>query len=181
MKYIFKKILYFKWIYKVFSKKTCKIHVVAAEINELTKSSVDIADKARKQLESIVPDIQKTAKLVQEITAASIEQNSGANQINNAINQLNKVTQQNAASAEEMATSSEELSSQADNLRDLIGFFKVKDSGINHRIRSIESKPSVLPTKTVNKKQNLKSKSLQSKGTIIDMHSDTNDSDYERF
>jgi len=156
-------------------------HVAAGEINELTKSSVDVADKAGKQLEAIVPDIQKTAKLVQEITAASIEQNSGANQINNAINQLNKVTQQNAASAEEMATSSEELSSQADNLRDLIGFFKVKDSGMSHRIKSIAAKPSVLPTKTITKKQNAKSSSLQSKGTIIDMHSDFGDSDYERF
>jgi methyl-accepting chemotaxis protein len=156
-------------------------HVAAGEINELTKSSVDVADKAGKQLEAIVPDIQKTAKLVQEITAASIEQNSGANQINNAINQLNKVTQQNAASAEEMATSSEELSSQADNLRDLIGFFKVKDSGMSHRTKSIAPKPSALPTKTTTKKQNAKSSSLQSKGTIIDMHTDIGDSDYERF
>jgi methyl-accepting chemotaxis protein len=102
-------------------------HTAANEINELTKSSVEVADRAGKQLEAIVPYIQKTAKLVQEISAASIEQNSGANQINTAINQLNKVTQHNAASAEEMATSSEELSDQADNLKDLISFFNVDE------------------------------------------------------
>jgi len=108
-------------------------HVAASEINELTRSSVEVADKAGQLLNAIVPDVQKTAKLVQEITAASLEQNSGANQINNAINQLNRVTQQNAASAEEMATSSEELSDQADYLKDLIGFFKVKDDNNNHK------------------------------------------------
>lgn len=103
-------------------------HIAAGEINVLTKSSVDISIKASKMLEQIVPDIQRTANLVQEITAASMEQNIGANQINNALNQLNKVTQSNAASAEEMATSSEELSDQADNLKDLIGFFHVNET-----------------------------------------------------
>jgi len=156
-------------------------HIAAGEINELTKSSVEVADKSGKLLESIVPDIQKTAKLVQEITAASIEQNSGANQINNAINQLNKVTQQNAASAEEMATSSEELSSQADSLRDLIGFFKVKEAGVSHRPKPVTQASSKSP-KIISKKQNTKSPSLHSKGgTIIDLDSDLSDNDYERF
>jgi len=156
-------------------------HIAAGEINELTKSSVDVADKAGKQLEAIVPNIQKTAKLVQEITAASIEQNSGANQINNAINQLNKVTQQNAASAEEMATSSEELSSQADSLKELIGFFKVNNSGVGRGMKSIAAPKAKAATKVLSSKQNLKSKSLESKGTFIDMHSDFTDNDFERF
>jgi methyl-accepting chemotaxis protein len=156
-------------------------HIAAGEINELTKSSVDVADKSGKLLESIVPDIQKTAKLVQEITAASIEQNSGANQINNAINQLNKVTQQNAASAEEMATSSEELSSQADSLRELIGFFKVKNSGVSSQTRPVVSRAPSIVQKSLPKKLNTKSTASHSKGTIIDMGSDFNDGDYERF
>lgn len=99
--------------------------VAASEIDEVSKSSVDVAEKSGKLLESIVPDIEKTAKLVQEISAASVEQSSGAEQVNNAIQQLNQVTQQNAASSEEMATSSEELSSQAEQLRDIISFFVV--------------------------------------------------------
>ena len=157
-------------------------HIAAGEINELTKSSVEIADKSGKLLESIVPDIQRTAKLVQEITAASIEQNSGANQINNAVSQLNKVTQQNAASAEEMATSSEELSGQADTLKDLIGFFKVKNSEIRNIPKSIVALSPTKKSKVFTKKENNKSPSLQSKGTIIDMDMDNgNENDFERF
>jgi len=153
-------------------------HIAAGEINELTKSSVEVADKAGSLLESIVPDIQKTAKLVQEITAASIEQNSGANQINNAINQLNKVTQQNAASAEEMATSSEELSSQADSLKDLIGFFKVHDNGVSKQ-KSVVTKHAVV-TKSNKKHVSLSSKSKNVSGGV-NLMMDDHDGEYERF
>ena len=74
-------------------------------------------------LDAIVPDIEKTARLVQEITAANNEMNSGANQVNSALQQLNQVTQQNAAASEELATSSEELSSQAEELKNIVSFF----------------------------------------------------------
>ena len=97
----------------------------ANEIDEKSKSGVEISEKAGQQLEEIVPEIEKTSRLVQEITAASNEMNSGAEQVNNAIQQLNQVTQQNAASSEELATSAEELSSQADQLKQLISFFDV--------------------------------------------------------
>ena len=150
-------------------------HIAAGEINELTKSSVEVADKAGKQLEAIVPDIQRTAKLVQEITAASIEQNSGANQINNAINQLNKVTQQNAAAAEEMATSSEELSGQADSLKDLIGFFKVNDNGVS------KHKPTIAAKRPVMTKSTKQNRSLPTKSGGVSFNMDQSDSDYERF
>jgi methyl-accepting chemotaxis protein len=53
-------------------------------------------------LKNVVPNIQRTVDLVQEITASSIEQNSGADQINNAVQQLNHVVQENAATAEEI-------------------------------------------------------------------------------
>ena len=103
----------------------------ASEIDEKSKSGVDISEKAGKQLEEIVPEIEKTSKLVQEITAASNEMNSGSEQVNSAIQQLNQVTQQNAASSEELATSAEELSSQADQLKQLISFFNVDDEDMN--------------------------------------------------
>ena len=99
--------------------------IAANEINTLSKTSVEIAVKSGEMLNAIVPDIQKTSKLVQEISAASSEQSTGTEQINKAINQLNHVTQQNASSSEEMATSSEELSSQAEQLKDVITFFKI--------------------------------------------------------
>ncbi len=100
--------------------------IAAAEINELSKSGVELAENTGKELEAVVPEIEKTAQLVQEIAMASIEQAAGANQVNNAIQQLNDITQQNAASSEEMATSAEEFASQAEQLKDLISYFKIK-------------------------------------------------------
>jgi methyl-accepting chemotaxis protein len=97
----------------------------AGEISELSKSSVDVAEKAGKMLESIVPNIQKTAELVQEISAASNEQNSGAEQINKAITQLDQIIQQNASASEEMASMAEELSAQAESMNSAIQFFKL--------------------------------------------------------
>ena len=97
----------------------------AAEIIQLSTSSTEVAQKAGQMLEHMVPDIRKTAELVQEIAAASSEQNAGAAQINKAIQQLDHVTQQNASAAEEMSSTAEELASQAVHLGDTISFFKV--------------------------------------------------------
>ncbi|MBI4978488.1 MAG: HAMP domain-containing protein [Spirochaetes bacterium] len=101
--------------------------LAAGEISDLSKSSVEVAEKAGTLLEKLVPDIQKTAELVAEINAASNEQNNGAQQINNAVQQLNGVVQQNASGAEEVASTAEELSSQAIQLQDTISFFKIGD------------------------------------------------------
>ena len=98
----------------------------AGEINNLSVSSVEVAELAGKMLDSIVPSIQKTSELVQEIAAASREQDAGADQINNSIQQLDKVIQQNAAATEEMASTSEELTSQSEQLREMMGFFKIR-------------------------------------------------------
>jgi len=108
----------------------------AAEISKLSKSSVEVAEQAGQMLAKLVPDIQKTADLVQEISAASKEQTSGADQISVAIQQLNQVIQQNAGAAEEMASTAEELSSQADQLQSTISFFKVEESG-NQTMRRV--------------------------------------------
>jgi methyl-accepting chemotaxis protein len=104
----------------------------AGEINKLSASSVEVAEKAGEMLNRIVPDIQRTAELVSEINGASNEQNSGSEQINKAIQQLDKVIQQNASATEEMASTSEELSSQAEQLQDTISFFR---TGSNDRGR----------------------------------------------
>jgi methyl-accepting chemotaxis protein len=100
----------------------------AAEISQLSKSGVSTAEGAGQMLIKLVPDIRKTAELVQEINAASGEQSSGVSQINKALQELDQVIQQNASAAEEMASTSEELSSQAQQLQQIIGFFKVSNS-----------------------------------------------------
>ncbi len=105
----------------------------AAEINNLSATSVEVAEKAGAMLSKIVPDIQKTAELVQEISAASVEQNAGADQISKAIQQLDSVTQQNASGTEEMSSMAEELSGQAEQLMSSMEFFKVDDAGKGRR------------------------------------------------
>ena len=101
----------------------------AGEINTLSGTTVKVSEKAGEMLDKLVPDIQKTAELVQEITAASKEQDTGAEQINKALQQLEKVIQQNASAAEEMASTTEELTGQSDQLVGALGFFRTGDSG----------------------------------------------------
>ncbi|MGD0229116.1 MAG: methyl-accepting chemotaxis protein [Syntrophorhabdales bacterium] len=98
----------------------------AGEISNLSSSSVQVAEKAGELLSRLVPDIRKTAELVQEISAASAEQNTGADQVNKAIQQLDQVIQQNAGAAEEMSSMAEELSSQAEQVSSSISFFTLR-------------------------------------------------------
>ncbi|MBF0477095.1 MAG: MCP four helix bundle domain-containing protein [Deltaproteobacteria bacterium] len=97
----------------------------AKEISTLSNSSLEVADQAGRLIENIVPSIQKTADLVQEINASSNEQAGGIQQVTKAVQQLDQVIQQNAGATEEMASASEELSSQAEQLRDVVSFFKL--------------------------------------------------------
>ncbi|MBF0180038.1 MAG: chemotaxis protein [Magnetococcales bacterium] len=95
----------------------------AGEITHLASSSVDIAERAGSLLSQLVPDIRKTAELVQGISVSSREQTQGAGQINSAIQQLDSVIQQNASASEKMAGTAEQLSEQAMELQKAIGFF----------------------------------------------------------
>jgi methyl-accepting chemotaxis protein len=101
----------------------------AGEINQLSETTVKASEQAGEMLGKLVPDIQKTAELVQEITAASKEQDAGAEQINKALQQLEKVIQANASAAEEMASTTEELTGQSDQLVSALGFFRTGDGG----------------------------------------------------
>jgi len=102
----------------------------AGEISTLSGTTVKAAQSAGEMLSKLVPDIQRTAELVEEISAGSREQNAGAAQINTAIQQLDKVTQQNTSAAEEMSATSEELASQAEQLQSAISYFRIDASAI---------------------------------------------------
>lgn len=97
----------------------------AGEITEVSKSSVSKAEQAGELLSRILPDVQRTASLVQEITGASREQDAGASQITQALQQLDSVIQQNASAAEEMASTAQELSGQGVALQETISFFQI--------------------------------------------------------
>jgi methyl-accepting chemotaxis protein len=100
----------------------------AADIGTLSTETVKVAQEAGDMLSKLVPDIKKTAELVQEITAACREQDVGSAQINQAIQQLDKVGQQNASASEQVSSTSEELASQAEQLQSTISFFRIDDA-----------------------------------------------------
>jgi len=101
----------------------------AAEIGDLSSTTLVKADQARAMLEKMIPDIRNTAELVQKIATASVEQDTGAKVINKAIQELDIVIQRNAASSEELASTAREFTSQASELSRNMMFFKLGDEG----------------------------------------------------
>jgi len=166
--------------------------LAAGEIRNLSASSVQIAGKAGEMLAQIVPDIQKTAELIQEISIACREQNTGADQINKAIQQLDSIIQQNAGASEELASTAEEMSSQSEQMRSVIAFFKIQGAANLHGVKA-DRKPAHRPApvehskprpENISKQQLAKGVSSASKkgvnlnlGDDIDKH----DSDFEKY
>ena len=107
--------------------------VAAQEIEQVATSSVELAEKAGRLLDQMVPNIRKTSDLVQEITAASEEQSAGVGQINAAVGQLSQTTQQNASSSEQLAATAEEMSGQAEQLQNSMSFFKLAGISQGHQ------------------------------------------------
>jgi methyl-accepting chemotaxis protein len=108
----------------------------AGEISVMSSESMAVAEKAGGLLGRIVPDIQKMADLMLEISSASREQNQGVDQVTSAIGQLDRVIQQNASTSETLATSSEELLSQAQSLAGALAFFRI-EAGMEGEQRSL--------------------------------------------
>ncbi len=150
----------------------------ATEIDEVSAMSVDVALKSGEMLTDVVPNIQKTSDLVQEITASSSEQGVGAEQINSAIQNLNVVVQDNATTAEEMAASAEELNNQAEVLKEAVSFFKI--DGYTHRT-DLGYKKNVEKTSSTHKTASFL-KSTSNKGVTIKLDkNDALDNDFIGF
>ncbi|MGN7610841.1 methyl-accepting chemotaxis protein [Magnetococcales bacterium HHB-1] len=174
----------------------------AGEIGQLSSSSVEVAERAGNMLTTLVPDIEKTANLIQEISASSREQNQGAEQINSAIQQLDQVIQQNAGASEEMAATAEELSAQSHILTEAIAFFKTDTSQSQTTSTAVRSAPPrrkapqravpqrAVPQATVAPKRSqppprtkaaLPAPQKQESGINLDMGSNFSDDEFERF
>ncbi len=152
----------------------------ASEIDELSKSSVEVIEDAGVLMQKIAPEINTTTSLIREITIASEEQELGAEQINKAIQQLNEITQQNAAASEEIATSAEELSSQAEQLLETMSFFKV-DVNENKSKTRFATKSNVT-NKKLPQPEKPKLNHPQSKGVNINLDDGyESDDEFERF
>jgi methyl-accepting chemotaxis protein len=148
----------------------------AAEIGELSASSVEVATRAGKMLDSIVPSIEETAELIQEISAASNEQNAGATEINNALQQLDSVVQTNAGSSEEIASTAEELSSHAVQLESTMAFFNLghgSSGSLPATSSHAKAKPAMLPQGG--------GKKVHDTADGMDLDLDEGDDTFERF
>ncbi len=155
-----------------------KTKVAATEINDISSNSIQVAADAKKLMSELVPKVQNSTRLVQEISSASLEQSTGAEQINDAIQQLNEITQQNAAASEEMATSAEELSSQAEQLSDLVAYFVLEDESTRKRKKSQDQTRLIhapKPSETTAKNK------TDGDGIYINLDDDNLDDEFEKF
>ena len=153
----------------------------ANDINILSSSGIEIAEQSGKLLQQVAPNIEKTSRLVMEISASGHEQNTGAEQINSALQQLSQVIQQNAAVSEELAASSEELLGQAEQLKQAVAFFKMdKYDGYNGRPDDTNDKQYYSKGYFIKKVSAIEK---NKKGVHIDMgmNGDNLDEAYERF
>jgi methyl-accepting chemotaxis protein len=161
--------------------------IAAAEITEISKTTVESAVTAGDLIGKIIPDIKRTAELVQEISAASHEQNTGADQINQAMVQLDNVVQQNAASSEELASMAEELSSQSEQLDQTMSFFKLgteqgsiaKSIALGSREKGTTARPNA-SIETVKRATGRASTSPSARTAIVPA-TDKTDEGYEGF
>ncbi len=155
----------------------------AEEIGDLSASSMGVADKAVSMLEELVPEIGRTAELVQEIATSCMDQDKSVSEISLAVGQLDRVIQSNASASEEMASTSEELSSQAQMLAHAMTFFKVATNGNGNgsklsRATVVNSRSVSQPLPTAAQVQQQASPALEA-GFNMDMGSDNKD--YEKF
>jgi len=100
--------------------------VAAHEIDLLAAGSVKLSKDAGELLGEMVPSIRRTADLVQEITAASLEQAGSLKSINDSVLQLSSATQSNASASEELSATAAEMSSEAVRLQSLLAWFRIE-------------------------------------------------------
>jgi len=148
----------------------------AAEISELSSSSIVVAEKAEGMLAELVPDIKRTAELVQEIASSSSEQNSGAAQINSALSSLDSKIQQTASASEEVSSTSEELAAQSELMQKEMSFFNLGQSGAMEMTSQAPVVNRVPP-----RAPHHDSQARGFEGVTLELESASGDSDYEKF
>lgn len=162
----------------------------ASEISALSKGGVSTAEGAGQMLLALVPEIHRTASLVQQISSATSEQSIGLQQVNDALQNLEGVIQQNASASEEMAATADELFSQAQHLRSIVSFFKTGDQlqSPEPQLQHQAKRPKVTPIRGPHKRLPPPKPDNQngSQGIELDLNlktgtDDHDDSDFERY
>jgi methyl-accepting chemotaxis protein len=155
--------------------------VAASQITDLSRDTSGVAERAGNLLNMLVPSIQKTAELVQEISASCQEQSNGAGQVSKALQQLDQVIQSNAAAAEELASTSEQLSGQAEQLQSAVGFFKLDQVRLQAApVRKVKA-PGAALRKAAPKPPALSPKKKQGVTLVMEDEQSGDDDQFERF
>lgn len=161
----------------------------AKEIVDLVNKGMKVSQLAGEKAKALVPDIEKTTVLIKEISAASIEQKTGAEQINTAMQNLNVITQENASASDELTNSSLELSQLADNLKKVVGFFKLDgEQTYQEENNNTESESASESNETEEQSRSevvREARQTHTTGTTIDLGKlsakDLDDGNYESF
>lgn len=107
-------------------KLSDKSNQSANQVSKLAIDSVKISNKALNEITNIIPSIDKTAKLMEEITNTTNEQENNIKLIiNKAVNRLDSTAQENAIVSDELARSAKDLAARANSLNKTIDFFKI--------------------------------------------------------
>jgi methyl-accepting chemotaxis protein len=154
--------------------------VAADEIHELVNNGLKVSQEAGEKSRALVPDIEKTTQLIKEISAASLEQKTGAEQINMAMQQLNLITQENASSSDELTQSAEQLANLADRLKKAVSFFNLGKDNVSET--SIEKEAETEEVKSGESSGSRSQKThVSDKNDIIDLDKDFDLDNYEKF
>jgi methyl-accepting chemotaxis protein len=97
----------------------------AEEVGTLASNSSRVTTEVVSLLDHIVPQVVNTADLVQEISHASDEQQSGVEQIHGAVAQIEVSTQHSARSSADLSLTANKIHEQVQALREAIMFFKI--------------------------------------------------------
>ncbi len=150
------------------AEKTKKASAKIEELSDLGQKNSEITSE---KLKKLIPEIIKSAELVDNITLSSKEQSSGAETINNSVQQLTEITNENSASAEEMSASAEELLAQVKQLRNTVRGFKIgEDFNEKNEIKNYEED-----------NRNTKKEELSENGFRIKLDDKKLDDEYESF
>ncbi|HOY69865.1 MAG TPA: PAS domain S-box protein [Methylotenera sp.] len=161
----------------------------AKEIKELITDSVSKTaegtaqvENAGKTMQEIVSSVQRVTDIMGEITAASVEQSAGIDQVNSAVTSMDEVTQQNAALVEEAAAAAESLVEQAESLIDVVSAFKLNGSNSTLERRASNS-PLRKPILTANKPVNNTTTKMAAKPAPVKVlaKTGTDDGEWEEF
>lgn len=134
----------------------------SVQIIELSKRCLSVTQSAAKLIDEVVPDVIKTSQIVEEITVASTEQNSGVQQINSTIQQFSSVIQQNASSSEEISYKALEMQFQAEKLEQAVSFFSINGNDADLSTREILEQIDLLRDKLAKKEKKKEDESLRS-------------------